>query len=145
MSKKEYRAKMRAEYGANWWKKSARAKTRGSVKEDWSGWPESWGFWFGSEVSKDGKALCYHGADEESGYSGDSYSLCVERVGKKYRLTLFFMEGYGGGGSEHPDDDIEIGLGTHDKEQAIWTIAHKAQEDYVGRVIGKALERRYAR
>ena len=69
----------------------------------------------------------------------------MERDGKRYRLTLFFKEGYGGGGSEHPDDDIAIGLGTHDKEQAIWTIAHKAQEDYVGRVIAKALERKYAR
>ena len=174
MTRKAYRAQMRAKHGADWWKSkeakdpappkakkappAPRFRTFEQVVEEegladdvqerlrgkgWSGWPIEWGWWEDSVVSKDGKTLCYHGMGEDSGYSGDSYTLCVKQVGKKYRLTLMFREGYGGGGSEDPEDDIKVDLGTHDMKKAIWLIKVGTHEKYVQRVIGDEYERRF--
>jgi len=168
-SRKEYRAKMRREHGADWWKakpKKAKAKAKAKkpakaappaprfrtyeqvVEEEgladdvqerlrdkgWSEWPYEWDFWQYSSVSKDGKSLCYVAGADDSGYSGSSYSLCATRVGPRYRLALRFTLGYGAGGSEDPEDDLVLDLGTHGLKKALWVLKVQARsKGYVER------------
>lgn len=139
MTRKEYRAKMRAEYGPDWWKKDKpksiasmkkKVKKVTSYEKKWAGFPILAGGMEDSSLTDD---MVQYGDDI---YKGDlvyqdmdqvgetGWGVTVKKKGSKYTITGFGSEPYAGG------DSYEALLSGASREKAIRYL--KGLKDYYG-------------
>jgi hypothetical protein len=122
-SKKQYRAKMRAQHGDDWWKKAkkkAKKPTKKAVKGK-SEWPQLIGGVFDATFFTDQPGLCYQDAMSSDDYA---HSICLEKRGGRFRLYE------PGGMFEEGDPETEVG--TFTKKEALAYLRKAAKEQVKG-------------
>ncbi len=105
MSRKEYRAKMRAKHGPDWWKKSTKKsakKSAGSAYEEkWAGFPVLVGGMENSSLLEPQYGDSVYKGDlvyaDEDAAGATSWAITVRKKGPKYTITGSVQEPYAGG------------------------------------------------
>lgn len=106
-TRKEYRAKMRAEYGADWWKDNPTQKwdVKGYRKE-WQGFPRYvGGLPFSSldepDYAKPGDDLIYSGETRHRYHRGDVQGIRVEKTWGRWGDAFHVIEFIRSGGERY--------------------------------------------
>ena len=119
-SKKQYRAKMRAKHGPDWWKKD-RKKAKKPAKKSVKGgkkseWPHLIGGVFDATVLTDEAGMCYRDAVSMDDYP---YAICLEKRGGRFRLYE--------PGDDETQEWPETEIGTFTKKEALAYLRKEAK------------------
>ena len=118
MSRKEYRAKMRAKHGPDWWKKKpkkahpARRKTGFAASPKKKAWNEGWPTILGMKPYSAQDSVAY----DDSRYGVGQLDLYVHKEGSKY-VVILLDSGPGSDSYVHQEEVSDL-----TKKQAVETL-----------------------